>query len=54
MAYDLIAAEKSNADIITMAPDLIRKTKKFGSLNGRIFENAAKIAEGGSIQKQAK
>lgn len=30
MAYDLITAEKSNADIITMTPNLAKKVKNFG------------------------
>ena len=30
MAYDLITAEKSNADIITMTPSLAKKIKNFG------------------------
>ena len=30
MAYDLITAEKSNADIITMNPSLAKKIKNFG------------------------
>ena len=30
MAYDLITAEKSNADIITMSPSLAKKVKNFG------------------------
>ena len=30
MAYDLITAEKSNADIITMSPSLAKKIKNFG------------------------
>ena len=31
MAYDLIAAEKAGADIITMTPSLVKKTKLFGT-----------------------
>lgn len=30
MAYDLISAQKSNADIITMTPSLVKKIKNFG------------------------
>ena len=30
MAYDLITAEKSSADIITMTPSLLNKIKLFG------------------------
>ena len=30
MAYDLIMSKRANADIITMAPKLLIKTKKFG------------------------